>query len=917
MSSINFANPWLLLVAIPLLAVVVVPFALAIRADNRNGHNIASMAMHIVMAFIIAFAVAGTAIETTVTETTVYVVADVSYSAEKNLDTVDGYIKALSKNLPRNSKMGVVCFGKDYQLLTPPGGRFTSVKNSTVDDGETNICEALEYTGNLFKEDVLKHIVLISDGHDSDRRDADALTRTVNALATKDVMVDAIYLDDNLSADVYEVQISSAEFTANAFVGKSESVTCLIQSNRTVNGRVTLYKDGEALQSKNETFTAGYNTVSFELDTTAAGSFEYKLEVAAENDGSDLNNVYTFIQTVTDAVDILFITGKSEDALSAEQLFGQSASVDIYDLNKTRDIPYSIEALSAYDQIYISNTDISAAENATAFVSNLDIAVSLLGKSLVTIGDTNIQNASGSEDVVQQQVLSGLSDMLPVKFGNTDSDPKLFTIVIDDSRSMELLYKLTIAKAASEHLVGRLNDDDYLCLVAFDSDVRLLLSPMRLGGVYDTATGQTVKERAFEVIANLQPSQGTVIGAGLREAYRLMSSLNSFSKRQIMLITDGLNYTDDPDDPVQITEDLYEIGILTSVLDVGRGAEAGAEANAAKNLLKDIAAVSGGEPFEANNNVDNLKDVVFPEMDNSTTDTKIEKDTFINFVRRFDDSVSGYDTENRYFISGYMYAKAKASATTVMTVDYKTENSSTPIAAPLYSYWRYGNGKVASYTGLYFGNDITVQQKNSNDGYDNVGYFDETFFGNVFDTLVPASKTSAPFTVETNIEGKYASFTITPPEIMSGAVATATVTLPDGTKLDPAAFTFKTTCYGYDLALPSSGRYQVTLTYSYGGADYSADASFNLDYLSEYDAFQTYDTSVLYRMVGQNGTVSTDGNLKIENDPKDVTLYTVNLTAPLLILAAVLWVVDIVVRKLKWVDVKSFFTIKKKGGGKS
>ncbi|MDE7265062.1 MAG: VWA domain-containing protein, partial [Clostridia bacterium] len=485
-------------------------------------------------------------------------------------------------------------------------------------------------------------------------------------------------------------------------------------------------------------------------------------------------------------------------------------------------------------------------------------------------------------------------------------------IVIDDSRSMELLYKLTIAKTASEFLVGSLDEDDYLCLVAFDSDVRLLLAPMRLGGVYDTATGQTVKERALEVIENLQPSQGTVIGAGLREAYRMMSSLTSFGERQIMLISDGLNYTDDPDDPVQIATNLYEIGITTSVLDVGRGAENGAEAVAAKKLLEDIAAVSGEKPFEAFNSVENLKDVVFPQMNNSATNTKVEENTFVNFVRRFDDSVSGYDAENRYFISGYIYSKAKASATTVMTVDYKTENSSTPIAAPLYSYWRYGNGKVASYSGLNFGNDITVQVNGINSDY-----FDEIFFGNVFDTLIPKDKYTAPFTVETNVEGKYATFTITPPEIMNGAVATATVTFPDGTKLDPALFTFKTTCYGYDLALPSSGRYQVTLTYSYGGEEYSADASFSLSYLSEYDAFRTYDTSVLYKMVGSQGRVSVDGKLKIENDPKDVTLYTVSLTAPLLILAAVLWVADIVVRKLKWVDVKSFFTVKKKGGGKS
>lgn len=102
MNSISFVNPWLLLLIIPAVAVITVPFVFAVRSDNRNGHNIASFVLHIVMAVIIAFAAAGTTVVTVITETDVFVVADVSYSANINLDTVDGYIENLQNNLPRN-----------------------------------------------------------------------------------------------------------------------------------------------------------------------------------------------------------------------------------------------------------------------------------------------------------------------------------------------------------------------------------------------------------------------------------------------------------------------------------------------------------------------------------------------------------------------------------------------------------------------------------------------------------------------------------------------------------------------------------------------------------------------------------------------------------------------------------------------
>lgn len=83
MSSINFDNVYLLFLLIPLLLLVAVPFALAVRKDNVNGHNIASVTLHTLMAVFVAFAAAGTQINAVMTETDVYVVADVSYSAEK------------------------------------------------------------------------------------------------------------------------------------------------------------------------------------------------------------------------------------------------------------------------------------------------------------------------------------------------------------------------------------------------------------------------------------------------------------------------------------------------------------------------------------------------------------------------------------------------------------------------------------------------------------------------------------------------------------------------------------------------------------------------------------------------------------------------------------------------------------------
>ena len=308
MNSISFANVYLLFLVIPLVALVTVPFALAVRSDNRNGHNIASLVLHLVMAALIAFAAAGTSIVTVITQTEVIVVADVSYSANKNLDTVDGYINELRKNLPRNSKMGIICFGKDYKMITELGGEIKSVKESGVDDTETNIGSALTYAGSLFGEDVIKRLVLISDGRQSDLRDSNSLKRISDELSNKGVRIDAMYLDDNLTESNREIQVSRAEFTKTAFLNKAERAVAYIDSSYAVNNvRITLYSDGEPLESRVESLSFGSNAISFNLPTSEEGSFNYEIRVEGleENeDGCSFNNAYSFTQKVSGAVSV-------------------------------------------------------------------------------------------------------------------------------------------------------------------------------------------------------------------------------------------------------------------------------------------------------------------------------------------------------------------------------------------------------------------------------------------------------------------------------------------------------------------------------------------------------------------------------------------------------------------------------------
>ena len=177
---------------------IIVSFVIAVKKDNKTIHNVTSFIIHILIVVLVTLCVAKTSYERIITETNIYVLADVSYSSNKNLDLIDEYIIDLKDNVPRNSKIGVVCFGKNYEILTNIGEEIKSVKESNVDDSATNIYEALEYTATLFNDNVVKRIVIISDGEET--KDSNIIS-LVQSLSVENIYVDAIYLDNNLKEE--------------------------------------------------------------------------------------------------------------------------------------------------------------------------------------------------------------------------------------------------------------------------------------------------------------------------------------------------------------------------------------------------------------------------------------------------------------------------------------------------------------------------------------------------------------------------------------------------------------------------------------------------------------------------------------------------------------------------------------------
>ena len=358
---------------------------------------------------------------------------------QARLDEVDGYLEEIRGSLPPNSMLGVVCFGRDSVIHVYSGGELKSVRDAKVDASGTDIASALDFTATLFGEGELKRIVLITDGCDTVSEGA--VAASVERLVAKEIKIDTVYVDSNLKAEEREVQISSAQFTPSTYLGHESTLTLLLQANAESDVIVDLLlrRAGEtdyvSIDTAVYTVDEGTTPITFTLPTDTEGTFDYKAVVTATADTSPHNNVYTLTQTVVGKRQVLLVTERQADVDEIRTLYGTDAEIDAYLISgRHRDVPYTVEALSQYDEIILSNVDIRGIHNVGAFVDSVDIVVSKFGKSLITLGDLAMQNKD-------DEVFEKLEELLPVSFGNANKDEKLFTLILDLS-SAELPFML-------------------------------------------------------------------------------------------------------------------------------------------------------------------------------------------------------------------------------------------------------------------------------------------------------------------------------------------------------------------------------------------------------------------------------------------------------------------------------------------
>ncbi|MBO5262161.1 MAG: VWA domain-containing protein [Clostridia bacterium] len=911
MTSISFDNPFLLILSVPALLLLLIPYFIAMRKENKSKSTRISLCIHVVIVVLVSLVIAGLHVTTVMTKTEVIFVADLSYSTDGDIEKIDGYIKDAIKeeNIPVNTKVGVVCFGKNSVLNTELGGKFESVTKTMPDVSATDVSSALEYASNLFSSDAIKKIILITDGNQNTSGGSTGMINSVKNMAAKDIYIDAVYIDSNLKDGEKEVQITEIDYVKSVFKDTEARLEVLIRSNTeyipdTNNQKdkndsfVCLYdSEGNLVKKLSAPLKKGMNIVTFNLDTKLENgekrkTTDYRVTVEANHDTSPNNNEFIFTQEVIGEYRVLLVSKRKGDYEKAKEIYGENAVID-KPLIDNKDLPYMLEELCQYDVFIMSNIDINGENNGSAFVTNMNTAVSSFGKTLIMAGNMYVQNKTES-------IYKTLGGMAAMSYGNSSLDPNLYAIVIDSSRSMQDASQLIMAKKAAIQLLELMKPGDEVMVLSVSGNVSF---------VHEATDAVKNKEAVIEAINNIKPTQGTVLGAGLRLAYEQIAFREGFSKKQVLLISDGRSYMsagekEDPlNDPLKNAKALFDKGVFISTINTN--------SQQGVDLLKQIARIGqGGEEntgYFFIETPEHVVSTVTTDVADILFESVIMKDTPVKIKDYSDPLVRGLSSVPN--IGGYYFGKERADATVVLEAYYEVKKG-VEIPVPIYSYKRYKEGLVITLATDFSGDWVSNWSSDPN----GIAVFTRMLTENI-----PQERKSYPFDFEIEYDGSNAKIEIIPGEPNPDITVDMEILSPSGI---PTSYTisYNDGSYAVNYEINEAGKYYANIAYTYGEKIFPASIGFDVSYLPEYNSFEFFDPGDLRNAVGDSGTVIEDGasvegeKIKLSVDQEDMKEKTVYFIIPLMASAVILFVIDIIIRKLKWSDIKSFFGKKQAGG---
>ncbi len=849
--ELGFENPWMLLVAIPALVIILLPFFLLPAQRRKSVKKILPVVLHVIIAAFLVLALSGFHITTKTDEQAVMLVVDLSDSTEPVKDQIRSKTQEILDLVDETVPCGVVAFGNDqlYALELEKGKRTFNLV--TVAANATDIDAALQYASDLLPSDKAGRLILLSDGKQTDGKGED----TARYLATQGVRLDAVYFDTT-EMQTAEMQISSFSGPQSAYVGDEMSFTVELESNTMGTAKLYLYDSaGEVVYYYIAQLSPGSLVLEPEVIAKAPGAQVYHLVMETEYDTIRTNNEsYAYVKVAGDP-NVLIIADDVKKGESVKNILSSENTVEVIAAKKA---PQSIVELCRYDEIVLSNVDYQ--DLPEDYGKLLDLYVSTYGKTLLMVGGGQTFMYGNMEKTV-------LEEMIPVTFTvkeSTEGKSVALMLVLDCSNSMTnhgATY-FSVAKQGAIKCVEVMTQNDYVGIVTFNSSAKLASPLIR-------ATNQN-KDHLIRTISGLATATGTRYAGAVEMAKAQLDEIDADVKHMIFL-SDGRpsdnNY-------YRAVQKANHAGITVSTIGLGYSSD----------ILEKMSEYGGGRYYYVEN-ATSLPDIMLSETKQVTVDSLMVGE-FYPVLNQESPLTEKINVKALPALKGFLGTTIKEDATAYLVTEK---------GHPLFASCNWGMGTVACFTGDFEGEWSSAWLSDESG---------QTLMRQMISSSANRAWQDSSLSMASSIHSKSMDLVITTSGISPQNTVTATVNSNYGSG-EYAMFQTATGVYQVTLPVIGSGIYEMRFIEkdSAGQVVDYLDTALAVSYSAEYDAFILDGKELMDALcVPSGGQVFTD-----MEQLSQVSVSAVGVVYNPLILfsviSAVLLLADIAIRKLRWKDV--------------
>jgi Ca-activated chloride channel family protein len=583
---------------------------------------------------------------------------DVSDSvSDKQLAAAKAYVDSVESEQGEGS-LQLVTFAEKPTVVRKADGKPLSagIARHVRAGAGTDTQAAMQLAYGLFPDGYLPRLAIVSDGNQTQGDVA------VESYRAKELGVHVSWrtFDQDKTSEIRVVGVTVPD---DVKVGQPYEVTAEVWSTEPQKATLALQQDEfpNGLEPTKEVeLREGKNLVKFKSDAKHAGATTYRLTLARfDRDTEKQNNQAVMTAPVKGRPNVLYVEGgilREPGQAGHLQRALEHENIDVT-VRGPNGIPASPKELERFDLVLVS--DVPAHLMGAGQMQALDAYVAQMGGGLIMAGGEDSFGSGGYERTKIEQIMPVRFDSEKIK----EQPDVAVVLVIDRSGSMQG-PKLEAAKESARATAEVLSPNDYIAVVAFDSEAQVFVRPTRASN----------KMRISNDIARLQSGGGTNIFPGLKEAFEILQGINAKVKH-VILMTDG----EAPSDGIaELVQDMRASRVTVSCVGV-QGAD--------RSLLSMIADAGDGRLYMVED-IGALPKIFMKETQEAQKSQLVEDVIHVRIAKRVE-AIEGTNVENAPALHGYVTTKPKPTSEVILISD---------LGEPVLARWRYGAGTTVAWT---------------------------------------------------------------------------------------------------------------------------------------------------------------------------------------------------------------------------